>query len=147
VDRAAFENPPTDPKVIGVDVARFGNDSTVITTKHGGNARVAASYKGKDLNWTISKIKELDEEFKSDRIVIDDTGVGGGVTDALKGWMRKSDGKSPDIVPVNFGAAPTGIISSVVEFKTSRLKCFGCSSLTSKIKRLKSSTKAAWFQI
>lgn len=113
VEKDDFEIRVHDIKALGVDVARFGNDSTVLITKHGRNTKPGISFTGKDLNWTIAKIKELDEIEKHDVILIDDVGVGGGVTDALKGWTRKSDGKSPRIIPVNVAESPIGFFDNV----------------------------------
>ena len=95
-------------RVIGVDVARFGTDKTVITLQKGLEVVDVVWYSGRDLNWTIAKIKELDAEFKSNIIAVDDTGVGGGVTDGLKGYKRTIDDYSPSILPVNFGSIPPG---------------------------------------
>jgi phage terminase large subunit len=71
------------------DVARFGDDETVIATRHGAQIRIREHYHGRDLMQTVGHVirawKMLAEEAGAHpRIVIDDTGVGGGVTDRLR---------------------------------------------------------------
>ena len=124
IEREKFTELMSDIKAIGVDVARFGDDKTVITLKIGKNVNKIVSYNGKDTTWTVGKIKELDKDFCADNIVIDDTGVGGGVTDMLKGYKRKSDGKSPKILPINNAEAPEGTVFGNVEFENIKAEMF-----------------------
>jgi hypothetical protein len=85
--------------VIACDVARFGEDETVITERVGSRVRIVESYVGKrppaatatgaqsdDLVETAGRIAEHAEKhpLAHVRLVIDDTGVGGGVTDILR---------------------------------------------------------------
>ncbi len=73
-----------------VDVARFGDDSTVFAARLNGSlACVLDSYNGKDLmqtvGWTIKYLRQLREAgHLIEIVVIDDTGLGGGVTDRLR---------------------------------------------------------------
>ncbi len=90
---------------MGVDVARFGGDKTVITIQHGMEQKEVVHYNGQDLNWTLRTVKDLAKTHMVNTIVVDDTGLGGGVTDGLSGF--EYDGFSPTIVPVNFGGSPT----------------------------------------
>jgi hypothetical protein len=78
-----------DDVTVAVDVARFGADETVITTRHGGRVRIREVYRGKDTTHTAARVvawhRALREESGADpRIVVDDVGVGGGVTDQLR---------------------------------------------------------------
>ena len=81
----------TDTRVIGCDVARFGDDETVIAYRYGGKIRLRETYTGQRTTYTAGRIKTLYREITANdapdasapRIVIDDTGVGGGVTDIL----------------------------------------------------------------
>ena len=92
-----------DPVVITCDVARFGEDETVIAERIGNQVRILESYIGKrpptvtatgghtgDLVATAGRIAEhaAKHPIAHVRIVVDDTGVGGGVTDILRnsGW-------------------------------------------------------------
>ena len=77
------------PLVIGVDVARFGGDKTVLAVREGHRVRVAKVYAGKDLMWTTGAVLDLARELhaakgRKPRIVVDDVGLGGGVTDRLR---------------------------------------------------------------
>lgn len=123
VNREPINNPTLQTKSIGVDVARFGTDRTVITLKEGLDVRDVIIYQGKDLNWTLGKIKELDKLFEADNIVVDDTGVGGGITDGLVGYKRESDGREPQIVPINFAQRPDGLFSNI-EFENIKAEIF-----------------------
>ena len=83
---------PGDTTVIGVDVARFGSDETVIAVRRGGRIRIAKSYTGRDLMRTVGEILSIArataaeaEKLPSELlIVVDDAGLGGGVTDRLR---------------------------------------------------------------
>lgn len=87
------------PKGLGVDVARFGTDWTVITAIHGSKVLEIKAFQGKDtmqtVGWTINTMRKWDIPAHS--TCIDDVGVGGGVTDRLheEGHM---------VQPVNAGA-------------------------------------------
>jgi phage terminase large subunit-like protein len=95
-------DPVRDRVVIACDVARFGLDETVITERVGQRARIVESYVGRkplvtasgaaqgDLVQTAGRIITWAERHPRPhvRLVVDDTGVGGGVTDILRnrGW-------------------------------------------------------------
>lgn len=79
-----------DPLVIGVDVARFGDDSTVIYPRIGKDARSfpPRSYSGLDTVQVVGKVIEMVREFeavgkKVSMIFVDGGGIGGGVYDQL----------------------------------------------------------------
>ena len=84
--------------IIGVDVARMGADRTVLWKRKGLKTLDYKVYTKKRVN----EVADLVEDFAGDKSVeikVDDTGVGGGVTDVLmqRGYT---------VVPVNFGAEP-----------------------------------------
>lgn len=93
-------------KFISDDVARFGDDRTVITKGQGDVILSQEPHQGKDTTFTLGRTKEIDNEFAADVIAIDDLGVGGGVTDGLNNYVRQSDKQSPQIVPINSAASP-----------------------------------------
>jgi len=70
---------------LGCDVARFGDDRTVVCVadKHG--VRYMRGWQGQDLMQTCGQVKILMEKWHvpEENVAIDDTGVGGGVTDRL----------------------------------------------------------------
>jgi hypothetical protein len=85
-------------KKLGVDVARFGSDMTVFCTILGPTVQPLEAVNKKDTNFTTGRVRVLNLENSYDSIGVDDTGVGGGVTDGLK-----ESGIYVD--PVNFGEA------------------------------------------
>lgn len=68
---------------IGCDVARFGDDSTVITKRKGYKVFPQRVYKKIATTTTAGHCIEIADNDKSINIKVDDTGVGGGVTDNL----------------------------------------------------------------
>jgi len=78
---------------MGVDVARFGDDLTTIYVVRGAEIVHSERYAKKDTVYTTGAVLEVARawgltEASSHRISVDDTGVGGGVTDQLRanGW-------------------------------------------------------------
>ena len=95
---------------IGVDVARFGDDDTVIAQKLDKLIPDPLIRHGQDTMRTVGDIvkmyKELMDRFPnySDYVYvkIDDTGVGGGVSDRLKEVKEEEKLDKLLVVPVNF---------------------------------------------
>lgn len=86
---------PVDvPAEIGCDVARFGDDSTVIHVRRGPVSLHHEAHNGWDTTRTAGRLKELAREYgkrsgvDGNRILvkIDDDGVGGGVVDQRDGY-------------------------------------------------------------
>jgi hypothetical protein len=73
-----------DENRLAVDVARFGSDETVFAHRLGNRIRIVKHYVGRDTMETAGWAKRLREELGATRIVVDDSGLGGGVTDRLK---------------------------------------------------------------
>ena len=76
-------------RVMGLDVARFGNDETVFTVieqkdLYRWEQIFKEEKKGVDTVWTSGYAMELERRFALDLTVVDDIGVGGGVTDNLR---------------------------------------------------------------
>lgn len=84
------------PFALGCDVARFGGDETAIALALGRRVEVAATYQGKDTVWTAGQLVQLQTDHRVDGIAVDDTGVGGGVTDQLRAAQQP-------VMGVNFG--------------------------------------------
>jgi hypothetical protein len=100
-----------DPIVIGVDVARFGGDESVIYPRQGRDARSWAPkvndgrYLGLDTVQLTGKVIEKVRFFRSlklrvARIFVDGGGIGGGVVDQLRHLGYP-------VTEVNFGGKPT----------------------------------------
>ena len=87
-DAQRREVAPTEPAVVSCDVARFGSDETVIAVRTGLRVRIARAYVGRDLMQTCGLIGEVVRNLRNQgatcRIVVDDAGLGGGVTDRLR---------------------------------------------------------------
>jgi hypothetical protein len=75
-----------DPLLIGVDVARFGDDETVLTVRKGRDARSipAIRLRGLDTMSVAARVVELAASLRADAIFIDGGGVGGGVVDRCR---------------------------------------------------------------
>lgn len=75
-----------DPCVIGVDVARFGDDETVLVVRKGRDARTtpAARLRGLDTMAVATRVVELATTLRADAVFIDGGGVGGGVVDRCR---------------------------------------------------------------
>jgi len=70
--------------IIGVDVARFGDDETCIAIRTGDVIQPLIAWRKCDLMTTCGRIVELVREYPAAIINVDDDGVGGGVTDRLR---------------------------------------------------------------
>jgi phage terminase large subunit len=75
---------PEGPVIVGCDVARFGKDLTVAVRRQGPVARIAWRVRGKDTMQVAGFLKSYCEQNDVDWLVVDDTGVGGGVVDRLR---------------------------------------------------------------
>lgn len=74
-------------KILAVDVARFGDDSSVLCLpfNQGRKTWPLIKYKGLDLMMALSSgVIECIENQKPDAVVVDGVGIGAGVVDRLK---------------------------------------------------------------
>ncbi len=74
---------PSAPSVIGVDIARWGQDESVIAVNRNGRIRVGDSWGKCDLVDSARRIHKFAFENHVSEVRIDSTGVGGGVYDIL----------------------------------------------------------------
>lgn len=90
------------PLLMGVDVARFGSDQSVLAFRQGRDARTIPwqKFRGLDTVQVATRAAEAAQTFKVDAIFVDGNGVGGGVVDNLKAWGFKvhevQAGSTPD---------------------------------------------------
>lgn len=77
---------PAAPLIMGVEVARFGDDNSVIRFRQGRDARSIPkqSFSGLDTMQLVAKCVDAIIKYNPDAINIDGGGVGGGVVDRLK---------------------------------------------------------------
>lgn len=98
---------------IGCDVARFGDDKTVITPRIAGKIFQFKKYSKKSTMETAGNVILMCKEYmkkysklKKCVIKVDDTGVGGGVTDRIREVVAEE--RLPySVIPVNNGASAT----------------------------------------
>lgn len=104
---------------LGVDVARYGNDETVIASNIGGKITLPAMFRGQSLMTTTGKIVQMYREIICKYplyrgkvyINIDDTGLGGGVTDRLVEIKQEEKLGRMVIVPINAaGKVPDNVM-------------------------------------
>lgn len=90
----------------GIDVARFGDDTNVVFPRNGGYVHKPTMWSKVDTTVTTQRIVDsLSLDDWKARLKVDDTGVGGGVTDQLRKLKRDNpDRYLYEVVPINFGA-------------------------------------------
>jgi hypothetical protein len=76
-------------KVLSVDVARFGDDQTVIGLRQGSNLKILAKLRGLDTMQTAMRVEELMREHTPRLTVIDGDGLGAGVVDHIRLYMAE----------------------------------------------------------
>lgn len=89
-----------DPKIVSVDVARFGEDQSVIGLRHGNKFRILETFMKQDTVECKNRAIRWWLETGATSIKVDDVGVGAGVVD-----MLKNEGKP--VIPLNSGWSPT----------------------------------------
>lgn len=72
------------PRLIGVDVARFGDDRSVILKRNGDRVVSADSYRGLDLMEITGRVARAIDTFRPDAVFVDAVGLGAGVVDRLR---------------------------------------------------------------
>lgn len=100
VDACIGRQPMNDkdaPIVVGVDVARFGSDKTVICVRKGRDIVTLIKAAGLDTMQVVGKVIEVMGKYKPILTIIDEGGLGAGVLDRLLEQQYKVRG-------VNFGS-------------------------------------------
>lgn len=90
---------PWDERIIGVDVARFGDDSSVIYFRQGrdGSPIPYERFQGMDTMEFASRVAAWIDKWEPDAVFVDDGGLGGGVVDRLHQLQFR------DVIGINFG--------------------------------------------
>lgn len=78
-----LEAQDSSPIEIGVDVARFGSDDSVITVRKGIKSYIHSTIHGQDTMELTGRIIQAFKEAEAQRIKVDVIGVGSGVVDRL----------------------------------------------------------------
>jgi hypothetical protein len=90
------------PKILSVDVARFGDDQSVIGCRQGRKFRVLARLRGLNTVQVAERVIEFIEQEKPNGVVVDGDGIGAGVVDQLshrgyaKGLFEFHGGHTPN---------------------------------------------------
>lgn len=87
------------PKILGVDVARYGPDQTVFCRRHGRKVEPLLKFRGLNTMEVAAKIIEEKERNGIDVIMIDGVGLGAGVVDRCRQLHC-------EVIEVLSGAAP-----------------------------------------
>lgn len=74
----------SEPLIYGVDVARFGDDRTVICKRQGNVVVGFKHWSGEDLMGTVGRIVHEAKLDSPEEICVDSIGLGGGVADRLR---------------------------------------------------------------
>lgn len=80
----ARQVPDTGQCAMGVDVARFGDDETVVIVRRGLKTTRIESWMHQDTTWSAGRVAELAREENPVAIYVDEIGVGAGVVDPLR---------------------------------------------------------------
>ena len=78
------EVPDSGKCTFGVDVARFGDDETVVIVRRGLKVTRIESWNHQDTTWTSGRVAELARGENPTAIYVDEIGVGAGVVDPLR---------------------------------------------------------------
>lgn len=97
----------TDPIVLGVDVARFGDDQSVIAIRRGLDAksRPWRRMRNVDTMTLASEVAKVANQNSADAIFIDEGGIGAGVVDRVRQLELP---RGCQVYGVNFGGKPDG---------------------------------------
>jgi hypothetical protein len=93
MSRGPADIKPMGPLRVGVDVARFGDDKTVLTFRRGRVVTRISSWGKTDLMSTAGRVKQEVQTYVRgaqchlEQIAVDTIGLGAGVADALRGWF------------------------------------------------------------
>lgn len=112
--------------VLGVDVARFGSNESVIAPRKGRDARTfpCKRFQGLTTVELAARVIASLEELHADGIFVDEGGVGGGVVDNIRHSRYHCIG-------VQFGGRPMGAMPALVgadgeKYANMRAEMYGC---------------------
>jgi hypothetical protein len=76
-------------KLLGVDVARFGDDQSIILKRVGGKVFPLTKFRGIDTMQLAGHVAQAIEDWDPDAVFVDGTGMGAGVVDRLRSLNYK----------------------------------------------------------
>lgn len=89
-----------EPRVMALDVARYGDDESVLTKRQGRYVHRQIVYRESDLMSLADAVAREVGDFKPTTLFVDQGGVGAGVVDRLQQL-------GVNVTPVDFGGGPT----------------------------------------
>lgn len=89
--------PRGTPRIMGVDVARYGSDMSVIARRHGRKLEPLSKYRGLDTMQLAAVVAGKIRDERPDMVMVDGTGIGAGVIDRLRQLGH-------DVIEVHFGS-------------------------------------------
>lgn len=106
----------TDVLILGVDVARFGDDSSFIVARRGNDLKSIPPIKldKVDTMQLAGRVKEESDRLNADAVFIDEGGIGAGVVDRCHQLGMRN------VVGVNFGGAADRVIQGLPKCKNKR---------------------------
>lgn len=102
VERAIRNVRPEDPqatKTLGVDVARFGDDQTILLKRCGSQVLPLKKFRGLDTMQVAAMVAETIDDWQPDCTFVDGAGLGSGVVDRLRSLNYR-------VIDVQGGASP-----------------------------------------
>ena len=106
--------PPDTTPVMGVDVARFGNDKTVIIIRHGPRVIYIDELRKSDIVNTTGAVITAALKYQLKDIIVDEIGVGAGVLDNLKADKRfNAQGLNGSNAPIQYRKIPQSTRRSI----------------------------------
>ncbi|MXX93475.1 MAG: hypothetical protein F4Y63_08545 [Chloroflexi bacterium] len=97
----SFDYGHDDEPVMGLDVARFGNDQTVAIVRRGPEVIQLAAHRKTDLMHTTGRAIEIAQSHGVKTIFVDDIGLGGGVTDRINELQKNREIRDLKAVGIN----------------------------------------------
>jgi hypothetical protein len=95
--------PEDEPLFIGVDVARYGDDSSILLPRTGNVIHPWEAFYGLNTMDLAGKVLTFADEVQAEGVAIDEIGVGAGVVD----WLSKRN--MPGLFGVNVSSASTDL--------------------------------------
>lgn len=99
----------SDVVIIGVDVARFGDDKSVIATRRGLDAKSIPPIilDQVDTMTLAGRVKEVSDKYSADMVFIDEGGVGAGVVDRCQQMGMRN------VMGINFGRKADRVVQGL----------------------------------
>lgn len=93
-------------RVLGVDVARYGEDATVVAYNCEGHIEILSTMQSKDTMEVAAQVHKMALEYDIDQVRVDGVGVGGGVVDRLVALAQSVDRPYVVVEMTASGTAP-----------------------------------------